>query len=1382
MKAVTNSRKKEVKRNPAIENAQHKPAAPSASPPTTVELRGVTIHFPFQPYKCQEDYMTKVLDALHHSENALLESPTGTGKTLCLLCAALAWQREQPKGSNPAQQQQQTTAVEQQQQQQPTMNNKRPPVIIYASRTHSQLSQVVRELKNTRYRPKHALLGSREQMCVNPKVKTKLSTVTDINHECSRLGKDRKCRFRNQLEGFTPEATEPGTVTGTQPVMDMEDLLVMGKTRKVCPFYYTRSLIQDAELILVPYNYLFDKDARDTTLADVPWSNAVVIFDEAHNLESFASDSASFDLSSVDISGCIQEVQRVIGYQQAMPELVERISADNLVRMKSIFLGMEEYILTEITNDKNVFSGEFMMNIFKEGARISHENHAMFVNEAKKVSDIIMDLRSGSSKGQTKIDFFIGCVKRVFGESTEGRCFAKARAYRVHISSKVPGNNAKGRTISYWCFAPSLAMQELANLNIRSIIVTSGTLSPLPSYSLELGLSFPHTLENPHIISDDQIHVRVIGTGVSGKLLSSSYSRRDNSEYLDELGSTIVNLARVVPDGMLIFFPSYGVMANCIEQWGGPATGRRNNGNNNKDGKNNAFFAQRGKQQTGSSQSSFPHAPNFYGSSVQQNVWKRMLCQKAIILEPKSTSDLPEAIADFHKYLNLRKSTGCILMGVCRGKISEGIDFAHHMCRAVVITGLPFAPYMDPKVKLKREYLDGIRAGQQVRPTGEGGFGGHDSKVVRQSPVTLSGMEWYTQQAHRAVNQAVGRVIRNKSDYGAVLLLDSRFGEPKNRDGLSKWVRTRVLPDDKFGIAVSGLAKFYREAKTKALELEAERGDARPSVVPRAGILLTYENEPEKESDFLLTNKIAVVKSSTDRSQSKDEANDENDAASSGYIPQDQVLATIDLKSMQSSKNGADASKVADAKPVPSVAPGLAGLYKPNQPLKSTAAVAATGSAWSTVQKTESTKSKPTESAPLSLKRPDTSKQRDPQTSAQLFFGTAKRELEEGDFASLRKLLVAMKTHGDNKDPAAYLKTAGSLIDILIPYDNLESKDFEWEQSLAYLFFPLLPQSRQGDVQKLALRKQLGRSNFIKCCRIYLPHEDHRSFYSSVFSALKLIYCIPSKQSFSRSKYLQACLPVVQYLFKNGLHRKTESVDMAVLDMFFILLPSRLRTSSKALLDEIRATQSTARIKEQEKERDGEKGVDSARFSEAKRIPPSAPQAPSSENPGDLEDQRSMQAGLLMSEQANSVKRDRVKAELEKEGKKAPNPYHSSSKQSAVVQKDSERPSKKPFRPNIGTATATSCSPKKSTNSASMPPQEDRISQLLRRVESSPFQKGKSKPKVRANVKGSDCRICEQMCKEVSALVPPAKVSPHHVHSTLTLSSAVHAALWPSGL
>ena len=47
-----------------------------------------------------------------------------------------------------------------------------------------------------------------------------------------------------------------------QPILDLGDLVgIVGKKHQVCPFYYTRSLVETAELVLVPYNYLFDKDA-----------------------------------------------------------------------------------------------------------------------------------------------------------------------------------------------------------------------------------------------------------------------------------------------------------------------------------------------------------------------------------------------------------------------------------------------------------------------------------------------------------------------------------------------------------------------------------------------------------------------------------------------------------------------------------------------------------------------------------------------------------------------------------------------------------------------------------------------------------------------------------------------------------------------------------------------------------------------------------------------------------------------------------------------------------------------------------------------------------------------------------------------------------------
>ena len=63
----------------------------------TYNLASISVDFPFEAYDVQLVYMEKVVMALEAGSNALLESPTGTGKTLCLLCAALGWRRAQLK-------------------------------------------------------------------------------------------------------------------------------------------------------------------------------------------------------------------------------------------------------------------------------------------------------------------------------------------------------------------------------------------------------------------------------------------------------------------------------------------------------------------------------------------------------------------------------------------------------------------------------------------------------------------------------------------------------------------------------------------------------------------------------------------------------------------------------------------------------------------------------------------------------------------------------------------------------------------------------------------------------------------------------------------------------------------------------------------------------------------------------------------------------------------------------------------------------------------------------------------------------------------------------------------------------------------------------------
>jgi hypothetical protein len=72
--------------------------------------------------------------------------------------------------------------------------------------------------------------------------------------------------------------------------------------------------------------------------------------------------------------------------------------------------------------------------------------------------------------------------------------------------------------------------------------------------------------------------------------------------------------------------------------------------------------------------------------------------------EEGTDSVLNGVIGDFERALKRRGR--CILLAVCRGKISEGIDFRDSKARIVIITGIPYAPHMDPYVVLKRQYLD----------------------------------------------------------------------------------------------------------------------------------------------------------------------------------------------------------------------------------------------------------------------------------------------------------------------------------------------------------------------------------------------------------------------------------------------------------------------------------------------------------------------------------------------------------------------------------------------------------------------------------------------------------------------------------------------------
>lgn len=110
-------------------------------------------------------------------------------------------------------------------------------------------------------------------------------------------------------------------------------------------------------------------------------------------------------------------------------------------------------------------------------------------------------------------------------------------------------------------------MGMLIKKGVKSIILTSGTLAPLPALIKELDLTVKVTLENPHIVRDNQVCIKILPYGPDGELLECSYKNRDNPKYIHSLGRSILNLSIIIPGGLLVFFSSYPIMQKCQEQW-----------------------------------------------------------------------------------------------------------------------------------------------------------------------------------------------------------------------------------------------------------------------------------------------------------------------------------------------------------------------------------------------------------------------------------------------------------------------------------------------------------------------------------------------------------------------------------------------------------------------------------------------------------------------------------------------------------------------------------------------------------------------------------------------------------------------------------------------
>ena len=323
--------------SPAMQAASGSAAAAVAPPPATLlpvpqvkpepaaarfterSIGGVSISFPasIKPHAPQIAVMAKVVTALRLQKDALLEAPTGTGKSLALLSAALAWQAAEAKklraggaaaaGGGDSRQAQ---ALREKAgwndrggsgggAEADTSAPSAPPKIFVCSRTHSQISQLLMELKRTPYEPEMTVLGSRTRFCCNTDAQNSTSSV-DI--ACTQAVKAKTCSHHPKADSLAFQLSK----LGVWDMGDMEDIRAEDGAGGGCPFFATRQLAEGASLIFAPYNYIFDPGVRAAMNIEV--KDAAIIIDEGHNLEDVCREAASFEITATSLATVSREM------------------------------------------------------------------------------------------------------------------------------------------------------------------------------------------------------------------------------------------------------------------------------------------------------------------------------------------------------------------------------------------------------------------------------------------------------------------------------------------------------------------------------------------------------------------------------------------------------------------------------------------------------------------------------------------------------------------------------------------------------------------------------------------------------------------------------------------------------------------------------------------------------------------------------------------------------------------------------------------------------------------------------------------------------------------------------------------------------------------
>ena len=618
------------------------------------------------------------------------------------------------------------------------------PKIIFCSRTHSQLSQFVTELRKVNpptsllssvgddeeihvETVKQLSLGSRKNLCINDRV-LRLSSTTAINERCLELqkpktSKEQKCSFVPAKEN--QELVPVFRRHALSRLRDIEDLSNLGRKLGICPYYAARATIAPSEVLTLPYPLLLQKSAREAMCLSV--KDNVIIIDEAHNLMDAVTDAFSVSLSLKQLE---LATSRIMNYVQKFKNKLKgknRVYVTQVIRLLNSITAALTRSRNNTRHDSVLSHSELMSG--KGVDQIRPHQLSSYLKDSKLAYKVdgyaeFADQQSNHTMEKGTLMHLQNFLMVLMNPAAEGRFLISCQEDDVHLR--------------YVLLDPREHFRDVVE-DARAVILAGGTMSPMSDYRNYLFSYLPvgklQTYSFGHIVPPQNLCVQPIILGTTRVEFDFTFDKRNSHEMIFELGRLLIKACEIVPDGIVVFFPSYDYLAQVVKLW-----------------------------KTASA-----------GLSVisQLNATKKVFEESKGIAVDRLLRDYSEAIDAGH---------GSIMLSVVGGKLSEGINFSDKLGRAVVAVGLPFANMHGAEWNAKIEYVEQAKADQLRQED-------RTPEAEIKAQAKAAGRDFYENACMRAVNQCIGRVIRHQNDYAAILLVDRRFATERIHRKLPAWIR-----------------------------------------------------------------------------------------------------------------------------------------------------------------------------------------------------------------------------------------------------------------------------------------------------------------------------------------------------------------------------------------------------------------------------------------------------------------------------------------------------------------------------------------------------------------------------------------------------------------